>query len=377
MAVPGEPHDACLRELHAHAAETMPAGTPWVDCHTHTGWHDPDGYTATAEEILAGLDRAGHAGALVFCLQEPGGYPAANDRVLAEAAASGGRLRPICRIDPHAEPLAEARRGVAAGAVGIKLHPRAERFALHDPGVEEVVAFAGERRLPVIVHAGRGIPALGRDAVELAQRHPGARLILAHAGISDLAWMWRPARELPNLLFDTAWWNVADLMALFSLVPPGQLLYASDMPYGSAVLSSLIFLRIARAVGLDGEALASIAGGQLERLLAGEEPADLGPAPGPPATAPALAADRAVTHCNAAISRAFVLADPTEPLALARLACDVPEDDGDLALLGWVARLVATSEAANVEDAQLAAVTVPALGAAIVAGTPGVGVPSL
>jgi len=78
-----------------------------------------------------------------------------------------------------------------------------------------------------------------------------------------------------------------------------------------------------------------------------------------------------------AISRAFVLADPTEPLALARLACDVPEDDGDLALLGWVARLVATSEAANVEDAQLAAVTVPALGAAIVAGTPGVGVPSL
>jgi len=84
-----------------------------------------------------------------------------------------------------------------------------------------------------------------------------------------------------------------------------------------------------------------------------------------------------VTHCNAAISRAFVLADPTEPLALARLACDVPEDDGDLALLGWVARLVATSEAANVEDAQLAAVTVPALAAAIVAGTPGVGVPTL
>lgn len=377
MAVPGDPHDACLRELHAHASESLPEGTRWFDCHTHTGWQDPDGYTATVEEVLAGLDRAGHVRALIFCLQEPDGYPAANDRVLAEAAASGGRLRPLCRVDPHAGALAEARRCVAAGAVGIKLHPRAERFALHDPGVEDVVAFAGEQRLPVIIHAGRGIPALGHDAVELARRHPGARVILAHAGISDLAWVWRSARELPNLLFDTAWWNVADLLALFALVPPGQILYASDMPYGNAVLASLIFLRLGRAVGLDGDALASIAGGQLERLLAGRELADLGPAPGPPAARPALAADRALSHLTAAISRAFVLADPTEPLALARLACDVPPANDDRPLLEWVAKLVAIAEFANTEAAGLAAVVIPALGAAIVAGTPGVGAPAL
>jgi hypothetical protein len=377
VPVPGDPYDACLRELHAHAAEALPVGTRWFDCHTHTGWRDPDGYTATAEEILAALDRGGHDRALVFSSQEPDGYPAANDRVLAEAAASGGRLQALCRVDPHAGALAEAKRSVAAGAVGVKLHPRAERFALHDRGVEEVVAFAGERRLPVIIHAGRGIPALGRDTVELARRYPGARLILAHAGISDLAWIWRSARELPNLLFDTAWWNAADLLALFALVPPGQILYASDMPYGSAVVSSLIFMRIARAVGLDGDALASIAGGQLERLLEGEEPADMGPAPGPPPAPHALAADRAVAHLTAAISRAFVRADAAEPLALARLACDVPDTDGDRLLLEWVARLVAVAEAANAEGAPVPAVAIPALGATLLAGTPGVGAPAL
>ena len=376
MAVPGDPHDACLRDLHAHASEVLPSGVRWLDCHTHTGCHDPDGYRATAQEIVAGLDRAGHARALVFSLQEPAGYPEANDRVLDEAAASAGRLLPVCRVDPHAGALAEARRGVGAGAVGIKLHPRAERFALHDPGVEEVVAFADEHRLPVIVHAGRGVPALGRDAVALARRHPGARLVLAHAGISDLAWIWRSARELPNLLFDTAWWNVADLMALFALVPPGQVLYGSDMPYGNAVLCSLIVLRVGRAVGLDGAALASIAGGQLERLLAGEEPADLGPPPGPPQPSRGLAPDRAVDHLNAAISRAFARADPAEPLALARLACDVPDCDAERPLLERVAALIAISEHANEHGAGLPAVTIPALGAAVVAGTAAVGAPS-
>ena len=42
----------------------------------------------------------------------------------------------------------------------------------------------------------------------LARRYPDVRLILAHAGISDLAWIWREAAETPNLLFDTAWWTV-------------------------------------------------------------------------------------------------------------------------------------------------------------------------
>jgi predicted TIM-barrel fold metal-dependent hydrolase len=77
----------------------------------------------------------------------------------------------------------------------------------------------------VIVHAGRGIPALGRDAADLARRYPGMRMILAHAGVCDLAWIWREAAELPNLFFDTAWWNTSDLLTLFTYVPPGQVLF--------------------------------------------------------------------------------------------------------------------------------------------------------
>jgi uncharacterized protein len=377
VTVPGEPYDDPIRPFYGDLAGDLPPGAEWFDVHTHMGANDPDGFRCTAEEVMAALDRAGHAHALVFPMHEPDGYPAANDRVLEAAEASAGRLRALCRLDPHADPMPEARRCLEAGAVGLKLHPRAERFQLSEPVVEEIVALADERRLPVLVHAGRGIPALGRDAVTLARRHPGARIVLAHAGISDLSWIWADARGLPNLFFDTSWWNVADLTALFATVAPGQILYGSDMPYGSGIWSGLIVLRLAASVGLDPEVTAEIVGGQLRRLLAGEDPADLGPPPGPPERPPWLAAARALTHLEGAISRAFAGADPREPLALARLACEVPVDDPQQPLLRAVRGLTERAEAAAEAGGSRAAVSFPTLAACLLAGTPGVPVPGV
>lgn len=88
-----------------------------------------------------------------------------------------------------------------------------------------------------------------------------------------------------NLLVDTAWWNTADQLALFPLLPPGQILLASDTPYGRPVAAAALVLRVALAAGLDDDQIAAVVGGQLERLLSGAEPLDLGPAPA--ATAPA------------------------------------------------------------------------------------------
>jgi uncharacterized protein len=376
MAVPGDPYDEPIRPFYEDLVARLPSDAAWFDAHTHTGENDPDGFRCTVAEVLAAMDRAGHAQALVFPMHEPDGYPPANDRVLAEADASGGRLRALCRLDPHAAPVPELRRCLEAGAVGVKLHPRAERFQLSEPAVAEVVAIAHERRLPVVVHAGRGIPALGRDAVALARRYPGARIVLAHAGISDLSWIWAAARELPNLFFDTSWWNVADLTALFALVPPGQILYGSDTPYGSGTWSGCIVLRLSASVGLSPEVTAAIVGGQLRRLLAGDDPADLGPPPGPPERPPWLAAARALTHLEGAISRTFGGADPSEPLALARLACEVPEDDPQFALLGAVRGLTERAEAAARSGGGRAAISYPALAACLLAGTPGVPVPA-
>jgi predicted TIM-barrel fold metal-dependent hydrolase len=307
------------RWLDAIERETGPLAL--FDTHTHLGRNDPDGYKQEPAELLATMERAG-ARAVAFPMHEPGGYAAANDEAMATAAGSDGRLVAFCRVDPHDGALAEARRCLDAGARGIKLHPRAEQFAMHEPAVRELVALADERRVPVLIHAGRGIPALGRDTLELAERHPGAHLILAHGAVSDLAWMWRLLPQHPNVLVDTSWWNPADLLLLFSLVPPGQILWASDSPYGMPINMAALHLRCALATGLGPEAIRSIAGGQIERVLAGEDPADVGPPPGPIAEPLDPAMERVCSHLITALGRAFAKGEITEGVALARLACD-------------------------------------------------------
>ncbi|HWM11895.1 MAG TPA: amidohydrolase family protein [Solirubrobacteraceae bacterium] len=295
------------------------------DAHTHIGDADPDGARQTPEQLLAALERAG-ARAAVFPLQEPDGYREANERALAAASASGGRLVAFCRVNPHdGDPVGEARRCLDAGAKGIKLHPRAERFTLSEPAVRDIVALAHERRAPVLIHAGRGIPALGRDTVRLSGEFTGARLILAHAAISDLAWLWRVLPEHPNLLVDTAWWDPADMIALFTLVPPANLLWASDSPYGLPLTSAVMHMRLAEQAGLEGPALRSIAGAQFERILAGHDPEPAGPPPGAARPIDPLL-ERAVSHLTQAVARHFAHADAEEPVALAKLACGVGED---------------------------------------------------
>jgi predicted TIM-barrel fold metal-dependent hydrolase len=297
------------------------------DVHTHTGQNDPDGMKATLEELTEMIDSVGGR-AVFFTMHEPDGYPAANDRVLEEAERSGGRLVPFCRVNPHDNAPAEARRALDAGARGIKLHPRAEQFTLDHPQVGELFEIAEERGVPILIHAGRGIPALGKHVVEHAGRHPGANVILAHAGICDLAWIWRSAAELPNLFFDTSWWNPADLITLFSLVPPGQVLYGSDAPYGRPVLSVTLATRTAIQAGLSTEQIRSMLGGQTERLLNGEGAADLGPALGKVEVESNLLLQRVYSSLVFSMAGGFAGIEQlaNESMALARLACEVGDD---------------------------------------------------
>ena len=121
----------------------------------------------TPEELLATLRYADARGAFVFPMHEPDGYPPANDEVLEVAARGWGAADAVLpRRTRTTMRSREAERSLDAGARGIKLHPRAEQFTLDHPAVGSLVALAHERRLPVLIHAGRGIPALGLHAVE-------------------------------------------------------------------------------------------------------------------------------------------------------------------------------------------------------------------
>jgi hypothetical protein len=325
-------------------------GLELFDAHTHLGQNDPDGNKQTPQELLTVLHAADARGAFVFPMHELDGYPAANDMVIAAAADSDGLLTPFCRVAPNGGGAAqEAERALDAGAKGIKLHPRAEEFTLDHPAVRELAAIANERELPILIHAGRGIPALGRHVVALAGEFPRARFILAHAGVSDLGWLWRVAPDHPNLLFDTAWWMPADMQTLFALVPPGQILFASDSPYGYTLASAVTQLRSALQVGLSAAQIRSIGSEQSLRIAAGEPLEPAGPAVGERERAPHLLLDRVAEYVMlGAIATMRGSEGGPEMLALARMACDVPDDIDDAPVFAALRNLLKTYDEAFV-----------------------------
>jgi predicted TIM-barrel fold metal-dependent hydrolase len=287
-----------------------------VDIHAHTG-EDIDGTRRSSEEHLATLERLDGRSA-IFPLCVSGGYRSENLRVIEECRRHPDRLFPFARLDPRVDGAAEASTALEAGARGFKLHPRAEGFRLEHPAVEAIATVAAAARVPVLIHAGSGVGSFGPILVELAERHRGCPLILAHCGVSDLAWLAPVAAEHRNLLFDTSWWNPSDMLALFAMVPPGQILFGSDEPYMDFELVLAIALRCARATGLSEEALKLVFAAQAERLLAGEARLDAGPAPGAPARDAKPLDERLAALLAAAGGCMLGGGDPAQILELAR-----------------------------------------------------------
>jgi predicted TIM-barrel fold metal-dependent hydrolase len=307
-----------VRDIIRGEIAVLGEGTSLFDVHTHTGT-DIDGTTRTFEEHLHELD-ALDGRSVIFPLCVSDGYRAENRRVAEECRRHPDRLVQFARLDPRVSGATDATDALTAGAQGFKLHPRAEDFRLDHPGVDAIAGVAAEARVPVLIHAGLGVGSYGETLLELAARHRRCPIVLAHAAISDLSWLWREVSSHPNLFFDTAWWNPADLVALYSLVSPERILFGSDAPYMDLEAVLAINLRCARFAGLSEEGIELVAGGQLENLLAGEVPLEAGPPPGPPRVAPTLADTRVATALAAAGGAMIGGGDSSQMLELARLA---------------------------------------------------------
>jgi hypothetical protein len=328
--------DALVQPWLDRLVEQLPDARVF-DAHTHVGEHDPSGFTARLDELVESLT-AIDGRAAVFPLAEPDGYRAAN-RFCAEAAArSAGRLTAFVRLTPGEVGLLD--EGLAAGARGVKLHLTSDGFALDDPGLEPVYRAAHERSLPVLVHAGPEGRSIGRDALSVCARWPGLRLVLAHCALTDLAWLWRRVPEAPNLFFDTAWWTPAHLLALFRLVPPGRILNASDLPYSTPVSHTLTTVRCAWQAGLDPGQLTAVIGGQFARLAEGADLLDPGSAPGRESRPLSPVLEVLHTNLLAALESMQRGHEPGVPLAVARHACRVPDDDPDAPVIASVERLL-------------------------------------
>jgi uncharacterized protein len=252
----------------------LPIGADIFDAHTHLGT-DIDGMVGVYDDLERGMDKYGISRAFVFCLDEPDRHPgfrAGNDRTLEFAARSSGRLIPFVRLDLAEDPIGDAKRVLDAGGRGIKLHPRAQKFLLNDERLSPIFELAAERKVPILIHGGRGLPPIADDLARVVDRYPEAQLIVAHAGIADLAALADRLGGKAGAFFDTSVWSPLDLLGLYRLVGPEQVLYASDYPYGQQPASLLIALRTARLAQLDDEQVLGVLAGNANRIASGDPP---------------------------------------------------------------------------------------------------------
>jgi predicted TIM-barrel fold metal-dependent hydrolase len=259
-------YDQVVRELLPPEAEIF-------DAHLHLG-RDIDGMVGDYDQLAGMMEKYDVAHAFMFCLDEPDRHPAfraANDRTLAFAARSGRRLIPFVRLDLNESPLEEARRCLDLGARGIKLHPRAQRFDAGDERLAPVFALAAERQVPILIHGGRGLPPIAAGLGALVERYPEATLIIAHAGIADMAHLARAMAGRQGVFFDTSTWSPIDLLDFFRQIPPEQVLYASDYPYGAYTTSLFLALRTALLAGCDERQVRDMLAGNAQRIAYGLE----------------------------------------------------------------------------------------------------------
>jgi hypothetical protein len=206
-----------------------------VDCHTH--WSDlyrlPDRHDPS--KWLAALDQHGVTHAVVMPLAglcHAGRIPDDNADVAAACARSGGRMIPLCTVNPYdrREALAELERSLTTLKVrGLKFHPWLQGISPSSPVVDELCEMAGHHEAPVLFHDGTPPFSLPSQIAVLARRHPGTTFILGHLGLFE---HWREAiaamGHAPNLWGCLCGPHPGSLRQLVRHMDQQRLLWGSD-----------------------------------------------------------------------------------------------------------------------------------------------------
>ena len=244
---------------------------------------NPDAPIASAQDLLAAMDRDGIERAVVMGIGWTDQKIAAeaNDYIIQAVRDYPSRLTGFCSVNPvWGEPaVAEAKRCAAAGLVGIgELHADTQGVDITDAAaMAPVMDLARSNAMPVLVHAsepaGHQYPGKGSTTPDklyrFIQDFPNNVIICAHwgGGLPFYTLMPEVPEVLKNVYFDSAASPFLYRPEVFSTVAElagaGKVLFASDYPLMDASRP----LEQARSAGLSPEREAALLAGNAAKLL--------------------------------------------------------------------------------------------------------------
>ena len=244
---------------------------------------DPRALLISAEDLLASMDAAGVAQAVVcgFPWHDLGICREHNDYLAAAARQSNGRLAWLATVPPAlgGPATSEVERCFALGAAGVgELNADAQRFDLTDPRpMAAVVDVCLGQDRPLMLHAtepvGHRYPGKGTATPDrllaFLEAYPALRVVLAHwgGGLPFYELMPEVAAAAARVVYDSAastyLYRPAVFRAVLDIVGPERVMWASDYP----VLRQNRFLRRVREMaGLRADELDDVLGGTARRV---------------------------------------------------------------------------------------------------------------
>ncbi len=219
--------------------QTFEKTTPIIDGHAHMGAYR--NFHVPRNDAQGMVDRYDEVGIDVACVSHHAGISAdfrfGNSQVLEAVQRFPNRLIGFCVINPNYPDAAhdEIERCFASGRFrGFKVHPELHGdYPLDGAGYEAMWTYADAERLPVLSHSYAGGDSLATFE-RVAQRYPGAAVMLGHAGLDlGLENAAQLVERTENIYLDmTAMQRHCGAVELLaSRVDPARLTWGSDSPF--------------------------------------------------------------------------------------------------------------------------------------------------
>lgn len=243
----------------------------FFDCNAYFGLpaQRPLAPVATAEELLAEMDRAGVEKALVWHILQHDAAPQVGNAMLTEAIAPHPCLYGCWTVLPNQArefPLPNVlfRQMQQSRVKALRIFPNDHRFLCNAVSMGDVLEPMVARRVPLIVSVQRGMD--WRDIYALLAEFPDLVLIICDHGCWGEDRMFRPLLErYPNVYVDTAQYLLdGGIESLVTDYGARRLLYGSGFPelhFGGMMMAL-------KHAEIPNEAKVAIAGGNLQRIFA-------------------------------------------------------------------------------------------------------------
>ena len=224
---------------------------PVYDLHCHVGPHGTYAFADSGPgHLVRQMDRVGIALGLVSHTSAIWAPSRGNADTIAVVKAHPDHFRGLCVAYPqYPELTAQILRDYEAGAkifAGFKLHPLYHKYPLSEKGYEEVLEFANERGLIVLVHTwGNGhvidetertrriLSLCGPEQVRrVVARYPRIKWLAGHSFNGHWVEAVQLALDFPNLYLETSTVNDRGVIEMFcERAGSRRVVFGSDYPF--------------------------------------------------------------------------------------------------------------------------------------------------